>query len=82
LIESAVALALRKPWRIPALLGLAWAYRARGWYRKPPYLPLPPREYVQWRNETAYGNPRVTPPDDEFERFVVWSSRMRTWMRG
>jgi hypothetical protein len=61
---------------------MAWAYRARGWYRRPPFLPLPPKEYVAWRNDTAYGSADAVPPLDEFDRFVVWSARMRSWMRG
>lgn len=81
MIRTVLSLALRKPWRIPALLGLAWAYRARGWYRRFPFLPLPPKDYVEWRNDTAYGDPGAVPPLDEFDRFVTWSSRMRAWMR-
>ena len=38
------------------LLRLAWSFRARDWYRRPPFLPLPPREYMQWRMFTAYGD--------------------------
>lgn len=79
--RTAVTLSLKKPWRIPALLGMAWAYRARGWYRRPPFLPVPPSDYVQWRNDTAYGDPHAVPPLHEFDRFVVWTARMRRWMR-
>ena len=81
MFRTVVTLGLKKPWRIPALLGMAWAYRARGWYRRPPFLPVPPRDYVRWRNDTAYGDPDVVPPLDEFDRFVVWNARMRRWMR-
>ena len=82
MFRTAFSLLLRKPWRAPALLAMAWAYRARGWYRRFPFLPLPPREYLAWRNETAYGQADARPPLDEFDRFVVWSARMRRWMRG
>jgi len=81
LIGPALRLALMKPWRIPALLGLAWSFRARGWYARPPFLPLPPREYMRWRMDTAYGDPDATPPADEFERYVVWAARMRRMTR-
>jgi len=30
----------------------------RDWYRKPPYVPVPPASYVQWRLKTAYGKHR------------------------
>ena len=75
------SLLLRRPWRIPALVGMAWAFRARDWYRRAPFLPLPPRDYLRWRTETAYGDPDAVPPVEELDGFVVWSARMRRWMR-
>jgi hypothetical protein len=76
-----VALALRRPSLIPALLGAAWTFRARDWYRRPPFLPLPPRSYMRWRMETAYGDADFTPRLDQIERYVAWRSRMRRLMR-
>ena len=66
---------------IPHLLGAAWAFRARDWYLRPPFLPLPPKSYMRWRMETAYGDPDATPPISELERYVVWAGRMRREMR-
>jgi len=74
-------MAVRRPRLIPYLLSAAWAFRARDWYRRPPFLPLPPRSYLEWRLDTAYGDPDVTPPIDEFERYLVWSAAMRSQMR-
>ena len=45
------------------------------------FLPLPPRSYLRWRLDTAYGDPDARPPIDEFERYLVWSGRMRAQMR-
>lgn len=75
--RSLLGTVLRRPRLIPALLGLAWAARARGWYRRPPFLPLPPASYLRWRMETAYGDGAATPPAHEAERFLVWARRMR-----
>jgi len=25
------------------------------WYRKPPFIPIPPSSYIRWRLKTAYG---------------------------
>src|SRR3989442_1649579 len=57
------SLSLRLPMRALAhprlavdLLRLAWSFRARGGFRRPPFLPLPPREYLRWRMVTAYGD--------------------------
>ena len=73
-------MALRRPRIIPYLLRAAWAFRARGWYRRPPFLPLPPRSYMRWRMETAYGDPAAMPTLDEMERYLVWTARMRGQM--
>jgi hypothetical protein len=54
------------------LLSLAWSMRRRGWYRVPPFLPLPPVEYVRWRMYTAYGNEHAVPPVQDVLRFARW----------
>jgi hypothetical protein len=38
------------------LLRICWTFRHRKWYRHLPFLPLPPKKYLQWRIETAYGD--------------------------
>lgn len=78
--RNLAGLALRRPALVPHLMGAAWAFRARGWWRRPPFLPLPPAEYLRWRMETAYGDAEATPPDDEVERFLRWATRMRRRM--
>ncbi len=76
-----VGLALRRPRLLPHVLGAAWAFRDRRWYRRPPFLPLPARSYLRWRMETAYGDPDAAPTDDEIERYLVWAADMRRRMR-
>ena len=37
----------------------------RGWWRRPPFLPVPDREYLRFRLETQYGDPdHVVEPED------------------
>jgi hypothetical protein len=38
------------------LLRICWTFRDRAWYLHLPFLPLPPKQYLQWRIETAYGD--------------------------
>ncbi len=64
--------ALMSPRAALDLLALAWAMRARGWYRRPPFLPVPPREYVRWRMYTAYGDELAVPPPEDVLRFARW----------
>jgi len=33
------------------------------WYRKSPFVPIPPPAYVRWRLRTAYGKHRPSYPD-------------------
>lgn len=54
------------------LLRLAWSFRARGWWRRFPFLPLPPREYLRWRMLTAYGDEAAVPPVDDVANFARW----------
>lgn len=54
------------------LVRLTWSFRARDWYRRPPFLPLPPREYTRWRMFTAYGDEDAVPPVEDVIRFARW----------
>ncbi|HEY7685223.1 MAG TPA: hypothetical protein VH833_03845 [Gemmatimonadales bacterium] len=54
------------------LARLAWSFRARDWYRRPPFLPLPPRGYMRWRMLTAYGDEDAVPPVEDVVRFARW----------
>jgi hypothetical protein len=54
------------------LIRMVWAFRARGWYRRPPFLPMPPREYIRWRMYTAYGDEQAVPPIEDVVRFARW----------
>lgn len=76
------ALAFRRPRVIPAILGASWAFRARGWYRRFPFLPIPPASYMRWRMETAFGRPDAEPSLDDLERYLLWTARMRRRITG
>ena len=58
------------------LLSLAWAFRARGWYRRPPFLPVPSKEYIAWRMYTAYGDEAAVPPLEDVIRFAQWRRKL------
>jgi hypothetical protein len=63
---------LRRPGLAIDLLRVAWRFRARGWYRRFPFLPFPPRDYVRWRMHTAYGDHDAIPPAKDIERYARW----------
>jgi hypothetical protein len=54
------------------LLRTAWAFRRRGWWARPPFLPVPDREYLRWRMYTAYADEAAVPPVDDVVRFARW----------
>jgi hypothetical protein len=54
------------------LVRTAWAFRRRGWWSRPPFLPLPDREYLRWRMYTAYADEAAVPPTDDVIRFARW----------
>lgn len=60
-----------------AAVRAAWRFRRRGWYRVPPFLPLPSPEYLDWRLHTAYGEEGAGPSAHEFERYLRWMDRMQ-----
>jgi hypothetical protein len=70
-----VARTLREPTLAADLLRVAWRFRARGWYRRFPFLPLPSRKYVRWRMHTAYGHHDAVPPVEDVVRYARWVGR-------
>ncbi len=58
------------------LIALTWGFRAHDWYRKPPFLPLPPSDYLKWRMYTAYGDDRAVPPLEDVIRFARWRRKL------
>lgn len=72
LIAVLLARAVASPRIALDLLTMCWVMRRRDWYRRTPFLPLPPKEYVAWRMYTAYGDPDFVPPPEDVIRFARW----------
>jgi hypothetical protein len=50
---------------------------APGWWRRPPFLPLPARDYLRFRMETAYGGAGDQMPEaDDLVTYLRWC---RNW---
>ena len=69
--------ALRRPSLSVDLLRVLWRFRSRHWYRHPPFLPLPARDYVRWRMHTAYGDHDAVPSADDVVRYARWVADRR-----
>lgn len=66
---------IRRPSLALALVRVSWRFRNRYWYRRFPFVPIPDREYVRWRMDTAYGSPDAMPSAAEIERYARWAVR-------
>lgn len=81
LVRRIAGIALRRPSLWPRLLVAAWRFRARDWYRRSPFLPVPPAEYLAWRLHTAYGEDGAEPDADAIDRYLRWTSAMNRMRR-
>lgn len=57
------------------LLRVAWRFRSRRWFLRPPFLPLPARSYMRWRMYTAYGDEGAIPAVEDVIRYARWVGR-------
>ena len=64
--------ALFRPRLALDLMRTAWAFRRRHWWARPPFLPVPDRDYLRWRMYTAYGDETAVPPGQDVIRFARW----------
>lgn len=71
-----VGRAVKRPRVFASLFRAAWRFRARGWWQRPPFLPIPPAEFVAWRMHTAYGDEGRVPTVGEIDRYLRWANRM------
>jgi hypothetical protein len=51
---------------------------APGWWRRPPFLPLPDGGYLRFRMITAYGDATHEPEPDDLVTYLEWC---RGWDR-
>ncbi len=72
LVLSLVGRAIVSPRLALDLLAAGWGFRRRDWWRRPPFLPLPDRDYLRWRMYTAYGSGDAVPPAADVIRFARW----------
>ena len=74
LVLALVPRALANPVTAIALLRTGWRFRRRGWWHRPPFLPIPSMTYVRWRMYTAYGDYDAVPPAGDVVRYARWAS--------
>ncbi len=73
----AVGGVLRRPALWPIAIGQAFRLARPGWWRRPPFLPVPDRDYVRFRMQTAYGS-AGTPAPDDLVAYLNWCRDFRS----
>lgn len=76
-----IAAVVVRPWLWRDALGLALAFAARRWWGRSPWLPVPDRDYVRWRLQTAYGGDGTTPPGADETHDLLSLVRFRRELR-
>jgi hypothetical protein len=62
---------LRRPGLWPAAIGQAVRLARPGWWKRPPFLPVPDPDYVRFRMRTAYGS-HGTPAAGDLVAYLNW----------
>ena len=73
MLRAAVAVAVR-PWLWSVAVRQTVRLAGRGWWRRPPFLPVPSAPYARFRAITQYGDPEAPPTAGDV---VVWLSWVR-----
>lgn len=74
-VKGLVVHMLRRPKVVPLVIRAGWPLRARHWWRRPPFLPLPGKRYWVFRIVTATGSPEGLASTREVVDAAIWSSR-------
>ena len=82
-VAEAVAAVAARPWLWPTALAQATRLAPSGWWRRPPFLPVPDRAYLAFRLQTMYGDPAHQPLASDVVAYLRWCRTFRhsVWRR-
>jgi hypothetical protein len=66
---------LRRPALWPTAARQLRRSARRGWWRRPPFLPVPSADYVRFRLLTQYGDHASTPAAEDVVAYLEWCRR-------
>ncbi len=78
---AAVAAVATRPRLWPTVVGQARALAVPRWWSRWPPLPLPAREYLEFRFVTAYGLSQAIPRPQDLVTYLEWCRSARSWSR-
>lgn len=73
----AMAAVLRQPRLWPTAVTQAGRLARPGWWKRPPFLPVPDPDYVRFRMQTAYGSTGKPDPGD-LVAYLNWCREFRS----
>lgn len=76
-LRSARAVATR-PRLWPTATALLLRFAPDGWWRRPPFVPLPPADLLRFRSETMYGDPAQAPSPADLAVWLEWCRAQRS----
>lgn len=77
-VYGAIGLAIgRRPALWPVAIAQLRRLAAPGWWRRPPFLPLPPRDYLRFRALTMYGSADRAPGAADVVSYLTWCKAAR-----
>ena len=74
---AALAALARRPRLWPTAVAQGIRLVPRGWWRRPPFLPVPDRAYVAFRRTTQYGGARAPIVGDDLVQYLAWCRSLR-----
>ena len=76
-LPAAALAVLRHPLLWPTAIGQIFRLAVPGWWRRPPFLPVPDDEYLRFRLETQYGPGHEPTPADVVD-YLAWCRAFRS----
>ncbi len=74
---GAIGALLVHPSLWPVALRQLFVLAPPGWWRRPPFLPLPDGAYLRFRMQTAYGAERTAPTGHDLVTYLRWCKAQR-----
>jgi hypothetical protein len=73
---SACSVLVRRPWLVPTAVRVGLGLVPRRWWRRRPFLPLPDRNWLAFRQEVAYGDASAIPSGEDLADYLAWAREM------
>jgi hypothetical protein len=73
--RGVVGAIMRRPRLWGTAVSAAVAFAPLGWWRRPPFLPVPDAEIMRWRIAAAYGSSEATVDPADIVAYLEWRHR-------